>query len=114
MHFNRSRSRIANVTLVFCRICSLQTPERDPETTRLAHKGGHLNLARSGHLNLAATTCLRVTGLMLRPSLGAAWLAWQIGPPVGFGAEPSAVAGPASRAARMAPTPAFAGAGGAA
>src|SRR5271155_3483411 len=60
------------------------------------------------------TTCLRVTSLMLRPSLGAAWLAWQIGPPVGFGAEPSAVAGPASRAARMAPTPAFAGAGGAA
>src|SRR5271163_3315159 len=99
MHFNRSRSRIANVTLVFCHICSLQTPERDPETTRLAHKGGHLNLARSGHLNLAATTCLRVTGLMLPPSLGAAWLAWQIGPPVGFGAEPSAVAGPPSQRA---------------
>src|SRR5271169_3732760 len=45
------------------------------------------------------TTCLRVTGLMLRPSLGAAWLAWQIGPPVGFGAEPSAVAGPPSQRA---------------
>src|SRR5271169_313437 len=45
------------------------------------------------------TTCLRVTGLMLRPSLGAACLAWQIGPPVGFGAEPSAVAGPPSQRA---------------
>src|SRR5271155_876023 len=78
MHFNRSRSRIANVTLVFCRICSLQTPERDPETTRLAHKGGHLNLARSGHLNLASITLLRVTGLMLSSSLGAAWFAWTI------------------------------------
>src|SRR5271167_3595092 len=31
---------------------------------------------------------LRVTGLMLSPSLGAAWFAWQIGPPVGFCAEP--------------------------
>src|SRR5271167_2712375 len=45
------------------------------------------------------TTCLRVTSLMLRPSLGAACLAWQIGPPVGFGAEPSAVAGPPSQRA---------------
>src|SRR5271168_4142379 len=36
---------------------------------------------------------------MLPPSLGAAWLAWQIGPPVGFGAEPSAVAGPPSQRA---------------
>ena len=36
-HNGRSRSRIANVTLVFCRICSLQTPERDPETTRGQH-----------------------------------------------------------------------------
>jgi hypothetical protein len=46
MHFNRSRSRIANVTFVFCRICSLQTPKRDPEATRLTHQSGHLNLAR--------------------------------------------------------------------
>jgi hypothetical protein len=36
---------------------------------------------------------------MLRPSLEAAWLAWQIGPPVGFGAQPSAVAGPPSQRA---------------
>jgi peptidoglycan/LPS O-acetylase OafA/YrhL len=42
---------------------------------------------------------LRVTSLMLRPSLGAAWLAWQIGPPVGFGAEPLAVAGPPNQRA---------------
>jgi transposase len=42
---------------------------------------------------------LRVTGLFLRPSLGAAWLAWKIWPPVGFGAEPSAVAGPPSQRA---------------
>ena len=46
------------------------------------------------------TTSLRVTSLMLRPSLGAAWLAWQIGTPVGFCAEPLAVAGlPSQRAA---------------
>src|ERR1035438_7328660 len=64
MHFNRSRSRIANVTLVFCRICSLQTPKRDPETTRLHHRSGHLNLARSGHLNLAATLALRIMYIM--------------------------------------------------
>ena len=42
---------------------------------------------------------LRVTSLMLRPSLGAAWLAWKIWPPVGFGAEPLAVAGPPSQRA---------------
>ncbi len=29
---------------------------------------------------------------MLRPSLGAAWRAWKVWPPVGFGAEPLAVA----------------------
>src|SRR5271170_5443866 len=29
-----------------------------------------------------------VTGLMLSPSLGAAWFAWAFGPPVGFCAEP--------------------------
>ena len=40
-----------------------------------------------------------VTSLMLRPSLGAAWLAWKIWPPVGFGAEPLAVAGPPSQRA---------------
>ena len=45
------------------------------------------------------TTLLRVTGLMLRPSLGAAWLAWKIWPPVGFCAEPLAVAGPPSQRA---------------
>jgi hypothetical protein len=43
------------------------------------------------------TTVLRVTSLRLRPSLGAAWLAWKIWPPVAFGAEPLAVAGPASQ-----------------
>jgi type I restriction enzyme R subunit len=43
------------------------------------------------------TTLWRVTGLMLPPSLGALWLAWQIGPPAGFGAEPLAVAGPPSQ-----------------
>ena len=42
---------------------------------------------------------LRVTSLMLRPSLGAAWLAWKIWPPVGFCAEPLAVAGPPSQRA---------------
>jgi hypothetical protein len=31
MRFNRSRSRIANLTLVFGRICSLQIPENDPK-----------------------------------------------------------------------------------
>jgi hypothetical protein len=45
------------------------------------------------------TTLLRVTSLLLRPSLGAAWLAWKIWPPVGFGAEPLAVAGPPSQRA---------------
>jgi hypothetical protein len=40
-----------------------------------------------------------VTSLMLRPSLGAAWLAWKIWPPVGFCAEPLAVAGPPSQRA---------------
>ncbi len=44
---------------------------------------------------------LRVTGLMLRPSLGAAWLAWKIWPPVGFCAEPLAVAGPPSQRAAL-------------
>ena len=34
---NRSKSRIANVTLVYCRICSLQSLERDAETTRGQH-----------------------------------------------------------------------------
>ena len=33
MHFNRSKSRIANVT-VLCRIRSLQSLEREPEATR--------------------------------------------------------------------------------
>jgi len=45
------------------------------------------------------TTLLRVTSLMWRPSLAAAWLAWKIWPPVGFGAEPLAVAGPPSQRA---------------
>jgi hypothetical protein len=58
-------SRIASVTLVFCRICRLQTPERDPETTRLTHKSGHLNLARSGHFNLAPISILRIMHIML-------------------------------------------------
>src|SRR5208282_6049198 len=68
---------------------------------RVDHGGqsGHFYLAETGHFYLGITVCLRVTGLMLRPSLGAAWLAWQIGPPVGFGAEPSAVAGPPSQRA---------------
>jgi len=34
---------------------------------------------------------LRVTSLMLRPSLGAAWPAWQIGPPVRLCAGPPAI-----------------------
>ncbi len=33
IHFNLSRSRIANVTLVFCPMASLQIPEKDPETS---------------------------------------------------------------------------------
>jgi hypothetical protein len=37
------------------------------------------------------TTLLRVTSLMLRPSLGAAWPAWQIGPPVRLCAGPPAI-----------------------
>jgi hypothetical protein len=45
------------------------------------------------------TTVLRVTSLMWRPSLGAAWLAWKIWPPVGFCAEFSAVVGPPSQRA---------------
>jgi hypothetical protein len=36
---------------------------------------------------------VRLTGLMLSPSLGAAWFAWQIGPPVGFCAEPRPLPG---------------------
>ena len=36
---------------------------------------------------------------MLPPSLRAAWLAWKIWPPVGFGAEHLAVAGPPSQRA---------------
>src|SRR5580692_9334962 len=39
------------------------------------------------------TTPVRLTGLMLSPSLGAAWFAWQIGPPVGFCAEPRPLPG---------------------
>jgi hypothetical protein len=69
IHLSRSRSRIANVTFVFSRIYSLQTPERDPETTRWHYKSGHFNLARGGHLNLAATSGLRIMYIMLNYGL---------------------------------------------
>src|SRR5271163_1981148 len=99
MHLSRSSSRIVMVTLGIRIMANL--PDRKDGHRRVEHGGqsGHFYLAESGHFYLGITTCLRVTGLMLRPSLGAAWLAWQIGPPVGFGAEPSAVAGPPSQRA---------------
>src|SRR5271168_2880003 len=91
MHLSRSSSRIVMVTLGIRIMANL--PDRKDGHRRVDHGG------QSGHFYLGITTCLRVTGLMLPPSLGAAWLAWQIGPPVGFGAEPSAVAGPPSQRA---------------
>ena len=59
------------------------------------------------------TTFVRVSGLMLRPSLGAKWLAWVIWAASrlrrrAFGR--CRATQPASRAARRAPTPAFAAA----
>src|SRR5271163_527388 len=88
MHLSRSSSRIVMVTLGIRIMANL--PDRKDGHRRVDHGGqsGHFYLAESGHFYLGITTCLRVTGLMLRPSLGAAWLAWQIGPPVGFCAEP--------------------------
>src|SRR5271167_511099 len=82
MHLSRSSSRIVMVTLGIRIMANL--PDRKDGHRRVDHGGqsGHFYLAESGHFYLGITTCLRVTGLMLRPSLGAAWLAWQIGPPV--------------------------------
>jgi hypothetical protein len=54
IHFNRSRSLIANVALVYCLITDLQVIVGDQEIGAQQVERGHLNLARTGHLNLAA------------------------------------------------------------
>jgi hypothetical protein len=61
----------------------------------------------------SALHLLRVTGLMLRPSLGAAWLAWAIRAARRLRRRALGrcrATKPASRAPRMAPTPPFAAA----
>src|ERR1700691_5999877 len=45
IHFNRSRSRIANVALVYCLIADLQVPVGDQEISAQQVESGHLNLA---------------------------------------------------------------------
>src|SRR5271156_4310015 len=55
-------------------------PDRKDGQRRVDHgsQSGHFYLAESGHFYLGITPPVRVTGLMLSPSLGAAWFAWAI------------------------------------
>jgi hypothetical protein len=87
--------------------CIRMVAQRKISTVMIAN---HLRPWRIGNSNHPSgpslpTTPVRLTGLMLSPSLGAAWFAWQIGPPVGFCAEPRPLPGrQISRAAHKPPT----------
>jgi len=92
-----------------CRSPGVSPPHPTPAWSGPHARGADRNFKRPSGPRLP-TTLLRVTGLMLPPSLGAAWLACAIWATSrlrrrAFGR--CRATKPASRTARMAPTPAF-------